>query len=75
MEEKIQPVISKMVMEILQSKPNDPIPQMYNILTQVHHEQEREKEEKAQAERGDLLSDNQWEEYQSLMRIKKELLS
>ena len=66
MEEKIQSLISKLTMELLQTKPMDPIPRIYTILHQITEERLQEEKRKAQAERGDPISEEQWLEYKVL---------
>ena len=73
MVEHIQPLTSTIVMEILETKPADPIPKMYNLLHRITEKREQEKETEAQETRGPLLCDEQWEQYKELMDRKKEL--
>ena len=74
MSDKIQPVVSQVVIELLETKPKDPIPQMYNILHRVTEERKGQSEVQATADRGALLTDEEWDEYQTLMFEKKEIM-
>ena len=47
MKSQIQPVVSKVVMELLETKPEDPMPQMYNILHRMTEEGKLQAENEA----------------------------
>ena len=47
---------------------------MYNILHRLTEERKEKRLEEAAADRGDLLTDDEWDEYQTLMFEKKEIM-
>ena len=75
MSDKIQPVVSQVVMELLETKPKDPVPKMYNILHRMTEERKENNLEQAKADRGELLTDEEWDEYQALLFQKKAILA
>ena len=48
---------------MLETKPQDPIPKMYNLLHRIMEQRQKEKETEAQETRGDIVSDDDWELY------------
>ena len=58
-------------MEILESKPNQPIPKMYNILHKITEEKKQEQDEQALDERGEHLTDAEFKEYKELLHQKQ----
>ena len=48
---------------------------MYNILHRLTEERKEKRLEEAAADRGDLLTDDEWDEYQTLLIEKKALVS
>ena len=54
-------------MELLEDKPKDPVPKMYNILHRITEERKEQNLEQAKADRGELLTDEEWDEYQALV--------
>ena len=73
--EKIQPVVSQVVMEVLETKPRDPISRIYNIVHRMTEETKERKLVEATKERGPLLTDAEWEEYQQLQEKKKYMMA
>ena len=72
--EKISPLTSQLVIDILETKPADPIPKMYNILTKIVDQRQHDKDELAQRDKGEELLDGEWEEYKALLNRKRELM-
>lgn len=66
MEQKIQPAISKIVLNLLETKPENPIPQLYAVLDSMAEEARKEKVEKQLAEENHPLTDEEFEEYLAL---------
>ena len=73
--EEISPLTSQLVMDILETKPADPIPKMYNILTKIVDQRQRDKDDLAKRDKGEELLDGEWEDYKKLLDRKRELLA
>ena len=63
MEQKIQPVISKIVLNLLETKPENPVPQLYSVLDNMADEAHQEKLEQQRADGNLPLTDEEYEEY------------
>ena len=73
MHSKLQPIISEMVMELLQTKPEDPVPLMVEILEKQATKAEIAAEQEAMAQNNDTISGDALEEYYQLFREKEML--